>query len=721
MAPASVQCVPVFLDRRKGVAHYLGTAVMAANIAGNGAIAVGARDPSVASDVDDQVETSRLAAWLRARGLEQHLRDIIAFFAAVEYPPEEYLPTVESFSDGELHAFVHEAILDAWLYVRGLDQFQPAVVHSCTEAGHSPGEWVRILSALDGVELQGFIRAARRAYRMDGRGLDGGQPRRNSLKSQLLGSGGTVSSSVSVRVAEGAETPSSSSAAVVETSSSAAMGSRRKRPPLEQRADVDQPAALSHGAANKLGCDMVTFSHSGPLGISWCKLLPSGPTPATTGDLVPVVKAVKAGSVAAQQGVAPTQVLRSINGMEVRSWDWRSLITCLKTQRPLTLSFFSAKDGRSLDKNRHRLSVRVLFANAGPMGLSLRPAATREEGVSAATLQAVKPTSPVYNDRRLQAGMRVAGLQVGLGPVVSCADWAYDRVVLELRQAKRPLTVTFAAMVGAAAPSGNSDGRPESTAPSVPLLTSPVSTVDGNLPIGVAATAIVRQQRRDELEVLQTKPTVDRRAGSQRTILSLVEQEEALIADSACNFLLQYKARKSAKGTAGNEAKSVAAHSTKISKAESESKDVHLGPNAATYKLACSGTMASQVPKLAIAKPTREANAHAGTPQMAACESVADSSDAPQHAETVVANALMKPSANPEASISQQASQSNKNGISVTFTDPGALGMRLAPNRHTGRTEVVGINAGTQAEQHPGLRVGLALAAVGGESVSGRS
>eukprot|EP01048_Picozoa_sp_COSAG05_P033663 COSAG05_NODE_13629_length_423_cov_0.645062_1_plen_74_part_01 len=59
--------------------------------------------------------------------------------------------------------------------------------------------------------------------------------------------------------------------------------------------------------------------------------------------------------------------------------------------------------------------------------------------------------------------------------------------------------------------------------------------------------------------------------------------------------------------------------------------------------------------------------------------------------------------------------------VGVTFTDPGALGMRLAPNRHTGRTEVAGINAGTQAEQHPGLRVGLALAAVGGESVSGRS
>eukprot|EP01047_Picozoa_sp_COSAG01_P147177 COSAG01_NODE_80103_length_123_cov_45.291667_1_plen_40_part_11 len=34
--------------------------------------------------------------------------------------------------------------------------------------------------------------------------------------------------------------------------------------------------------------------------------------------------------------------------------------------------------------------------------------------------------------------------------------------------------------------------------------------------------------------------------------------------------------------------------------------------------------------------------------------------------------------------------------VGVTFTDPGALGMRLAPNRHTGRTEVVGINAGTQ-------------------------
>ena len=42
--------------------------------------------------------------------------------------------------------------------------------------------------------------------------------------------------------------------------------------------------------------------------------------------------------------------------------------------------------------------------------------------------------------------------------------------------------------------------------------------------------------------------------------------------------------------------------------------------------------------------------------------------------------------------------------VSATFTEPGTLGLKFTPNKTTGRVEVLAINPGTQAEQHPQLR-----------------
>ena len=57
--------------------------------------------------------------------------------------------------------------------------------------------------------------------------------------------------------------------------------------------------------------------------------------------------------------------------------------------------------------------------------------------------------------------------------------------------------------------------------------------------------------------------------------------------------------------------------------------------------------------------------------------------------------------------------------ISVTFTQPGSLGLKFSPNKQTGSVDVVGINPGTQAERHPELRPGLSLVTVGSTSVVG--
>ena len=57
--------------------------------------------------------------------------------------------------------------------------------------------------------------------------------------------------------------------------------------------------------------------------------------------------------------------------------------------------------------------------------------------------------------------------------------------------------------------------------------------------------------------------------------------------------------------------------------------------------------------------------------------------------------------------------------ISVTFREPGSLGMKLTPD--AGVVLVKALNPGTQATRHAELRPGLRLLSVGGRSVAGKS
>ena len=59
--------------------------------------------------------------------------------------------------------------------------------------------------------------------------------------------------------------------------------------------------------------------------------------------------------------------------------------------------------------------------------------------------------------------------------------------------------------------------------------------------------------------------------------------------------------------------------------------------------------------------------------------------------------------------------------VAVTFTQPGPLGLKFAPNRQRQAIELLGVNPGTQAEQHRQLVAGLVLEAVSGVAVAGKS
>ena len=58
--------------------------------------------------------------------------------------------------------------------------------------------------------------------------------------------------------------------------------------------------------------------------------------------------------------------------------------------------------------------------------------------------------------------------------------------------------------------------------------------------------------------------------------------------------------------------------------------------------------------------------------------------------------------------------------ISVTFTQPGVLGLTFTRNNQTGSTEILAISPSTQALRHRELRPGLILVSVSGASVSGK-
>eukprot|EP01043_Picozoa_sp_COSAG02_P068431 COSAG02_NODE_11364_length_1739_cov_2.932317_1_plen_445_part_10 len=63
------------------------------------------------------------------------------------------------------------------------------------------------------------------------------------------------------------------------------------------------------------------------------------------------------------------------------------------------------------------------------------------------------------------------------------------------------------------------------------------------------------------------------------------------------------------------------------------------------------------------------------------------------------------------------AAEAASTDISVTFTEPGSLGLKFSPNKQTGQVVILGINAGTQAEAHTQLKPGLVLVRVGDTSV----
>ena len=95
--------------------------------------------------------------------------------------------------------------------------------------------------------------------------------------------------------------------------------------------------------------------------------------------------------------------------------------------------------------------------------------------------------------------------------------------------------------------------------------------------------------------------------------------------------------------------------------------------------------------------------------------SLSTSAPAPeQKAEANAAAQLMA------AAIAEADEEGEEGPISVTFTEPGSLGLKFTPNKQTRNTEVLAVNPGTQAERHRALSPGLILVTVAGAPVAGK-
>ena len=72
------------------------------------------------------------------------------------------------------------------------------------------------------------------------------------------------------------------------------------------------------------------------------------------------------------------------------------------------------------------------------------------------------------------------------------------------------------------------------------------------------------------------------------------------------------------------------------------------------------------------------------------------------------------------ALAAQPTSHGDVSEVWVTFVEAGPLGVALSPSgTYAGHTEILAVNAGTQATQHSQLRAGLLLAAVGSTLTAG--
>jgi hypothetical protein len=100
-------------------------------------------------------------------------------------------------------------------------------------------------------------------------------------------------------------------------------------------------------------------------------------------------------------------------------------------------------------------SVAVTFDAPGSLGLSLVPG----DGLAGAVLKAVKPGSPVELHAQLLTGMALHAMQIGrAGPPMALAGRPYRDILAELKQAGRPLILSFSLPLPSADPGGGSPG-----------------------------------------------------------------------------------------------------------------------------------------------------------------------------------------------------------------------------------------------------------------------
>ena len=76
---------------------------------------------------------------------------------------------------------------------------------------------------------------------------------------------------------------------------------------------------------------------------------------------------------------------------------------------------------------------------------------------------------------------------------------------------------------------------------------------------------------------------------------------------------------------------------------------------------------------------------------------------------------------NPRTLTSPRTRAREQQGFDVTFSEPGPLGLKFAPNKRTHDMEVTVVRPDTQAQKHKQLRPGLVLVSVAGSGVAGKT
>ena len=427
------------------------------------------------------------------------------------------------------------------------------------------------------------------------------------------------------------------------------------------------------------------FTQPGSLGLGFAS---------AGGGTVVKLREVKPGTQGATHpALVPGLRLVEVAGQDVRQLKYEQVIQQLKAAgRPLFLAFTGSDAGKTARAQHPEESpsptIEVTFSKPGTLGMKLSPVTgkTQDPGVEIAGFT---PGTQADDHPQLRPGLVFLSMHDDHGSTVRLSDLPYQRVLHEIKSAGRPVTFCFV------------DPTSANCATSTPTERTQVNNA-------VDADATLVAQKKEEEEIRGSADLAASPPSTPAKVKEMQLAEEAELEGGDARVMPSdqgggdngklLSVTFSEQGSLGMKLKPYGTHEMElIGTAPGSQATRHPELQPGLLVRAVGGKSVSGLgydQKLALIKA-------GGRPLTMGFVEKPDSSRTPEESPA------------PPVPVSQ--------GVRVTFTEQGSLGLKFTPNKTTGAVELLAVNPGTQAERHAALHGGMVLATVAEVSVVGKS